>query len=111
MSISLEVSGAGKRVEFIGLVYREGAGGCQRPGTGPNAYDCGIGASIWHVVPGSLAIAFRENRRMASDALPLAGPAGTAWSRGFGVQSMPGMATTTSEGQTRGQAREQTHVQ
>ena len=48
---------------------------------------------------------------MATDAVPFAAPVSAAWSRALGVQSLPGMATTTSDGQTAGQARPQTHVQ
>ena len=46
-----------------------------------------------------------------ADALPFAAQAGAAWPNALGVQSLPGMATTTSDGQTRGQARAQSHVQ
>jgi RNA polymerase sigma-70 factor, ECF subfamily len=57
--------------------------------------------------------AFLENGRMA-DALPFAAQSGAAWSNALGVQSLPGMATT-SDGQARGQNRElgrtQSHVQ
>jgi RNA polymerase sigma-70 factor, ECF subfamily len=50
---------------------------------------------------------------MATDAVPLAAPISAAWPRAVGVQSLPGMATTTSDGQARGQgeARERSHVQ
>src|SRR5580700_5655350 len=46
-----------------------------------------------------------------ADALPFAAPAGTAWPRALGVQSLPEMATTTSDGQARGQDRERARVQ
>jgi RNA polymerase sigma-70 factor, ECF subfamily len=43
---------------------------------------------------------------MATDAVPFAAPNGSAWSRALGVQSLPGMATTTtSDGRARGEAR------
>jgi len=52
---------------------------------------------------------------MATDAVPFVGPSGTAWSRALGVQSLPGMAGTASDGQTSrqgaGQARGQSHAQ
>ena len=45
---------------------------------------------------------------MATDTVRLNGPAKTAWQRALGVQSLPGMATTTtSDGRTRGQANSQ----
>ncbi len=50
-----------------------------------------------------------------ADALPFAAQASAAWPNALGVQSLPGMATTTSDGQTRGhdreRARAQSHVQ
>ena len=50
---------------------------------------------------------------MATDAVPLVAPLNAAWPRAVGVQSLPGMATTTSDGQARGQgdARGRNHVQ
>ncbi|WP_263350248.1 RNA polymerase sigma factor [Acidicapsa acidisoli] len=48
---------------------------------------------------------------MATDAVPLAAPMSAAWSRALGVQSLPGMVTTTSDGQTARQGRAQAHVQ
>ena len=56
---------------------------------------------------------------MATDAVPFAAPTRTAWPRALGVQSLPGMASTASDGQARGQgsgqgsgqARGLTHAQ
>src|SRR5580698_10063228 len=48
---------------------------------------------------------------MATDAASLAVPVRAAWPHALGVQSLPDMATTTSDGQARGQARGQSHAQ
>ena len=45
-----------------------------------------------------------ENRRMATNALPLAAPTSAAWPRSLGVQSLPGMTTTGGDGEIGGQA-------
>ena len=46
-----------------------------------------------------------------ADALPIAAQASAAWPRALGVQSLPEMATTTSDGQARGHDRERARIQ